>query len=70
MFSISLIKLYQRTIGLLFPNTCRFTPSCSNYAIEALTHFGFIRGSLMSLYRIIRCNPFCAGGYDPVMKKE
>ncbi|MEO0124408.1 MAG: membrane protein insertion efficiency factor YidD [candidate division WOR-3 bacterium] len=64
---IFLIKCYQKTLGLVLPNTCRFTPTCSNYTIEALSRFGIFKGSLMSIYRILRCNPFCSGGYDPVV---
>jgi len=64
---ILLIKFYQNTLGLLLPDTCRFTPTCSNYTIEALIRFGFFKGSLLSIYRILRCNPFCKGGYDPVI---
>jgi len=64
---IFLIKIYQHTIGLVLPNTCRFTPTCSQYTIEALTKFGIFKGGLMSIFRILRCNPFLAGGYDPVV---
>ncbi len=64
---IFLIKCYQNTFGLVLTKTCRFTPSCSNYTIEALSRFGFFKGGLMSVYRILRCNPFCNGGYDPVV---
>ncbi len=64
---IWLIKLYQRTLGILLPISCRFTPSCSHYAIEAIKRFGILKGGLLSLYRIIRCNPFCPGGHDPVL---
>ncbi|MEO0185648.1 MAG: membrane protein insertion efficiency factor YidD [candidate division WOR-3 bacterium] len=60
------IRAYQHTVGLVLPNACRFTPTCSEYTIEALKRFGILRGGLMSVYRILRCNPFCAGGYDPV----
>uniref|UniRef100_A0A7V1EH18 Putative membrane protein insertion efficiency factor n=1 Tax=candidate division WOR-3 bacterium TaxID=2052148 RepID=A0A7V1EH18_UNCW3 len=67
---ILFIKFYQKTLGLLLPDTCRFTPTCSNYTIEALTRFGFFKGSLMGVYRILRCNPFCKGGYDPVILPE
>lgn len=67
---VSLIKFYQGTAGLILPNTCRFYPTCSNYAIEALIRFGIIKGSLMGLFRIIRCNPLSSGGYDPVVYSD
>ncbi|MBQ8344609.1 MAG: membrane protein insertion efficiency factor YidD [Clostridia bacterium] len=60
------IKLYRRFISPILPQSCRFTPSCSQYAIEAIDKFGAIRGSILATYRILRCNPFCRGGYDPV----
>jgi putative membrane protein insertion efficiency factor len=63
---IKLIKLYQFTFGQLFPRVCRFAPTCSNYAIEAIEIHGVIRGGLLSVWRILRCNPFCPGGWDPV----
>ncbi|MCX7994548.1 MAG: membrane protein insertion efficiency factor YidD [candidate division WOR-3 bacterium] len=67
---ISIIKFYQNPLGNFLPDTCRFTPSCSQYAIEAIDRFGLIKGCLLSIYRIIRCNPFCHGGYDPVVFSE
>lgn len=60
------IKLYQRVISPLLPRTCRFYPTCSNYAIEALIKKGLVKGVMLSLWRILRCNPFSKGGYDPV----
>jgi putative membrane protein insertion efficiency factor len=63
---ILLIKFYRVAISPFLPNSCRFTPTCSQYAIEALGKFGAIKGGLLSAYRILRCNPFCRGGYDPV----
>ncbi len=67
---ISLIKVYQNTLGLLLPDTCRFTPTCSEYMIQALRQFGILRGGLMGFLRILRCNPFSSGGYDPVDRTE
>lgn len=66
---IVFIKFYRRAISPFLPGACRFTPTCSSYAIEAIGRFGAIRGSLLSMYRILRCNPFCRGGYDPVPEK-
>lgn len=64
-----LIKGYHKHISPLLPQACRFYPTCSMYAVEAIERFGVIRGSLLATYRILRCNPFCRGGYDPVPEK-
>ncbi|MCP4076357.1 MAG: membrane protein insertion efficiency factor YidD [Gammaproteobacteria bacterium] len=60
------IKIYQRLLSPLLPPACRFTPSCSHYSAEAMKTHGFWRGSTLSFKRIIRCNPWCEGGHDPV----
>ncbi|WP_041324110.1 membrane protein insertion efficiency factor YidD [Hippea maritima] len=62
---IGLIKLYQRFISPLTRPSCRFYPTCSNYSIEAIKKFGPIQGGMMSIWRILRCGPWSAGGYDP-----
>jgi hypothetical protein len=64
-----LIKFYRLAISPMFPPTCRFQPTCSQYAIEAIERFGAIKGSWLALRRILRCHPFSAGGYDPVPEK-
>lgn len=61
-----LVRLYQLTLGTVLPNACRYQPSCSNYALEALRLHGASRGSLLALRRLLRCNPFSGGGFDPV----
>jgi len=63
---ILLIRGYQYLISPLFPPTCRYTPSCSQYAVEAITRYGFFYGVSKALWRILRCHPFARGGYDPV----
>lgn len=63
---IYLIKLYRKYISPLSPPSCRFYPTCSQYSIEAITKYGAIKGSYLSLTRILRCNPFSKGGYDPL----
>ena len=63
---IWLISLYRKYISPLKPPCCRFTPSCSAYAIEAFRKRGFFVGFGLTVFRILRCNPFSKGGYDPV----
>lgn len=63
---IGLIRLYQRHISSHTPSVCRFSPTCSHYAIEALQRHGVFFGSLLALWRLLRCNPLFRGGYDPV----
>lgn len=65
---IKLIKLYQKIPGN-FHNSCKFIPTCSNYAIEAINEYGALKGGFMSLKRIMRCNPFSKGGIDLVPKR-
>ncbi|MBN8705954.1 MAG: membrane protein insertion efficiency factor YidD [Bacteroidetes bacterium] len=63
---IVLIKFYKMAISPYFPPTCRFTPTCSQYSIDALTKYGAFKGSVLSVKRIFRCHPFSHGGHDPV----
>lgn len=64
---LSLIRLYQATLSKGIPeNTCRFYPSCSHYSYQAIYKHGAFKGSLMGAWRVLRCNPFNPGGYDPV----
>lgn len=64
---LALVRLYQLTLSrLLPPGTCRFYPSCSHYGYQAIYKHGVIKGSLMAGWRVLRCNPFNPGGYDPV----
>ncbi|MGG7165688.1 membrane protein insertion efficiency factor YidD [Clostridium ihumii] len=65
-FLIYLINLYRKYISPLKAPCCRFVPTCSQYAIEAIEKYGAIKGGYMAMKRILRCNPFCKGGYDPV----
>lgn len=67
---IALVRMYQRYISPLHRPCCRFTPTCSAYAVEAIETYGAFKGSLLSIWRILRCNPFCKGGYDPVPKRK
>ena len=63
------LKAYKKVISPILPPSCRFTPTCSEYAMEAIAKFGAIRGSLLGAWRLLRCNPFFKGGYDPVPEK-
>ncbi|HEB70899.1 MAG TPA: membrane protein insertion efficiency factor YidD [Desulfobulbus sp.] len=63
---IFLVRGYQYVISPLFPPTCRYTPTCSQYAVEAVTRYGPFRGTVLALWRLLRCHPFARGGYDPV----
>ncbi|HAL13889.1 MAG TPA: membrane protein insertion efficiency factor YidD [Planctomycetaceae bacterium] len=62
---IGMVRIYQITLSPLLGNCCRFTPSCSQYFIDAVKKYGPIRGGFKGAYRIIRCNPFSTGGIDP-----
>ncbi len=61
-----LIRVYQKIISPLLGANCRFRPTCSQYAYIAIGRFGFFKGCIMGAWRILRCNPFCKGGEDPV----
>ncbi len=63
---VVLLKGYKRLVSPLLPPSCRFTPTCSEYAVEAVKRRGVIRGLFLALYRLLRCHPFARGGYDPV----
>ena len=61
-----IIKIYQTLISPLLPSTCRFSPTCSEYSKQSLIKHGFIKGSMLSVKRILKCNPWGGNGYDPV----
>src|ERR687884_444211 len=63
---IALVWLYRLTVGALFPTTCKYHPSCSQYAIDAVRAKGLVRGSALAAWRLLRCNPWSRGGFDPV----
>ncbi len=63
---VLLIKGYKKVISPLLPPSCRFYPTCSEYSIQALEKYGIVKGGAKSIWRIIRCNPFNKGGYDPI----
>ncbi len=63
---VALVWLYRVTFGVLFPTTCKYEPSCSQYAIDAVRKKGLFYGSLLAGWRLLRCNPWSHGGFDPV----
>lgn len=65
-FILMLIRFYQQCISPFTPAACRYTPTCSQYAVEAIQKYGPFKGGWMALKRILRCNPFGGSGYDPV----
>ena len=64
---VAAVWLYRVTWGALFPTTCKYHPSCSQYAIDAVRKKGLLRGSGLAAWRLLRCNPWSHGGYDPVV---
>jgi len=68
--AVALLRGYKWMISPLFPPSCRYVPTCSEYAMEALEYYGVFRGSWMTLARVLRCHPFVSGGYDPVVARH
>jgi uncharacterized protein len=64
--AIAPIRVYQRLISPLFPRVCKYEPTCSEYAAQAIGRYGMLRGLVLAGWRLLRCNPFSHGGYDPV----
>ena len=60
------IRLYQRVVSPALPRRCKYHPTCSDYAVQAIRRYGILRGAVLAGWRILRCNPFSHGGYDPV----
>ena len=67
--AIALLRGYQRWISPLLGARCRYYPSCSEYAVQAIGRYGILRGSVLAAWRLLRCNPFSHGGYDPVSEQ-
>ena len=66
---LRLIRFYQKYISPMKQPCCKYIPTCSNYAIQAIERFGIVKGGCLALFRLLRCNPFSRGGYDPVPEK-
>jgi uncharacterized protein len=65
--ALHLLQVYKRILSPMFPPACRYVPTCSEYAMEAIERFGVVRGGLMTTWRLLRCHPFAHGGHDPVV---
>ena len=68
--AIMLVKAYQRIVSPYLPARCRFVPSCSTYAATAIERWGLCKGGALTLWRLLRCQPLCKGGYDPVPPRQ
>jgi putative membrane protein insertion efficiency factor len=66
VIGITLIKGYRRFVSPMLPPSCRFTPSCSLYTLQAIEKYGLLKGSVLGARRVLRCHPFSKGGFDPV----
>ncbi len=66
--TLVLLRVYKRWISPLFPPSCRYVPTCSEYAMEAVERYGAVRGVALAAWRVLRCHPLAAGGLDPVVK--
>ena len=66
---IAPIRAYQRWISPMFPRRCKYHPTCSEYAVQAVQRYGMLRGTVLAVWRVLRCNPFSHGGYDPVSEQ-
>ncbi|MFZ0285260.1 MAG: membrane protein insertion efficiency factor YidD [Terriglobales bacterium] len=67
---LALLRAYRWAISPLLPPACRYVPTCSEYAMEAVERYGAVRGSAMAVWRVLRCHPFTHGGLDPVVKSS
>lgn len=66
--ALRLLRLYKRWLSPVFPPSCRYVPTCSEYAMEAVERYGTLRGVMMAAWRVLRCHPLAKGGLDPVLK--
>jgi len=66
--AVMILQSYKRWVSPMFPPSCRYVPTCSEYAMEAVERYGILRGGALAAWRLLRCHPFVKGGYDPVVK--
>jgi putative membrane protein insertion efficiency factor len=64
--AVAPIVVYQRVLSPVLPRRCKYEPTCSHYAVDAIREYGILRGAVLALWRLLRCNPWSYGGYDPV----
>jgi len=64
--ALAILRWYKRSVSPLLPPSCRYTPTCSEYAMEAIERYGIVRGTYLGTRRVLSCHPFSRGGYDPV----
>lgn len=69
-YILLMLRGYKALLSPMLPNSCRFVPTCSEYAMEAIERYGALRGGMKAMWRLLRCHPFAAGGYDPVVLPE
>src|ERR671913_1428623 len=67
--AVAPIVVYRRVVSPLLPPRCKYAPSCSEYAVQAISEFGILRGLVLAAWRLLRCNPFSHGGFDPVQAR-
>ncbi len=67
---LGIIRFYRKYISPMTPSTCKYIPTCSEYGLEAVERFGALKGGALTVWRILRCNPWSKGGYDPVPEKK
>jgi putative membrane protein insertion efficiency factor len=67
--AIAAIRVYQRVLSPLLGPRCKYYPSCSEYAVQSIGRYGILRGAVLAVWRLLRCNPFSHGGYDPVTEQ-
>ena len=70
LVTLLLLRAYKWAISPLFPPACRYLPTCSEYAMEAIDRYGILRGGGKAIFRLLRCQPFAHGGYDPVVRRS
>jgi len=68
--AVTPILVYQRAISPLLPRRCKYEPTCSRYAVRAISEYGILRGLVLAMWRLLRCNPWSDGGYDPVAAQQ